>query len=297
MKRLLVLLALLAAAAPAAHAAALGLNAASMSDSDGFNVRKVSTELAADGENGVRLSRSTYDDGHQALDTVALEGFVRRRVGTRWELKGSAGVLSYPGRSLFIGDGNAVYAPGGDFRLETFLEQGVVDSMQGLSRALGVTTVGAAADIPVSKHVLAVGGADLRGFGDGNLRRGYVAKVIYLTPRDGLSLQVWQRQFWSGKDDAAGYFNPKTMSSQKIVVSLRRRMFTATRFVLIAGPGLQKVDTEETTGTWYTDAAVETRINGDLVCRLKYLYSDSAFESAYSSYRLHMISGGVSWLF
>jgi hypothetical protein len=194
-------------------------------------------------------------------------------------------------------DGNAVYTSSGGFRLETTIDKSIVDTFICFDNDTSVTTLFVSADIPIYQSFMVIAGADSRSFSDGNERTGLLGKGILTLPVDGLSLQVWHRQFRSSKTDTVGYFNPETINFQRFIVAYRRGLVKGIRMSIKAGPGLQQIDSDSRTDTVYFEGGLEKSVRSGLSFKLSYIYTDSFIDNNLLSYKINIINCNFSYFF
>jgi hypothetical protein len=199
-------------------------------------------------------------------------------------------------RSSFVGEGGVAFEKN-RFRAELYAGEEPVETRLSLSRGITLASAGIGIDIPVIKNVLLVAGGDARRFSDGNERNGIILKGIYETPVEGVSLQVWHRDFRDSEENGNGYFNPRSMDYQRCIVSFRRRIHGAWKAFVQTGPGLQRVNGENATGTFLFQGTVEGPVAGGLALKLGYISADSAYDDSLLGYRYNTLSAGLSCQF
>src|SRR5664279_2571907 len=181
-----------------------------------------------------------------------------------WSFSAQGGALEYLNRTMSVYAGSAIYSAPGGFRLETNIDKSLLDTFSAFDNDISLTTVSSNADLPLSKNLVLIAGGDLRSFSDGNERLGLIGKGIYMLPIEGLSLQVWHRQFRDTKPDTTGYFNPVTINFQRYLLSYRKGLFNHIRLSVKAGPGTQQVNNDPGTNTFYLEAGLEKALRQGL---------------------------------
>lgn len=215
----------------------------------------------------------------------------------RWTVALRAGVQNYLEASLPVFGATAVYSGPREFRLEASVDRSLVETFACLDNDVSVTTAFAAADIPLHPRFLLVAGGDERDFSDGNRRWGLVGKGIYFLPIDGLSVQVWHRQFGSSARGATGYFNPAAINFQRYIAAYRKGVGKGVGLMVRAGPGSQAYTDAERTATFYFEGGVEKRARAGFSFTAQYQYTDSAVDNTLLNYDIHIFSGSLTYRF
>lgn len=215
----------------------------------------------------------------------------------RWTAAVRAGILHYLDTSLPVFGASAVYNGPREFRLEASVDRSLVETFPSLDTDVSVTTLFAAADIPMHPRFLLIAGADERDFSDGNRRMGLLAKGIYSLPLEGLSVQVWHRQFGNSARGATGYFNPAAINFQRYIMAYRKGLGKGVRLMVRTGPGSQEYTGAGRTGTFYFEGGVERRVRSGLSCTAQYQYADSAIDNTLLNYDIHIFSGTITYRF
>jgi len=246
---------------------------------------------------GLLAGFSNYSDPTRTENTQSIQLRYTNAALSRWSLSAQAGMLEYLKRSMSVYGGNAVYEHPGGFRLETTVDKSLLDTFAAFDNDISVTTLSSTADFPLSNKITLIAGGDSRSFSDGNERLGLIGKGIFLLPVEGLSLQVWHRQFRDTKLDSDGYFNPVTINFQRYLLSYRKGLIKHIRLSLKAGPGTQQVNDEQRTNTIYLEAGLEKQIRSGLSFSASYIYTDSYIDNSLLSYKINILSCKFTYLF
>ena len=261
-------------------------------DNDNTIVQKhllsLSRETGAASSVGIVAGLGRYSELLRTENTYSFQGRFKVEPAEYWSLAVQGGVLRYGSASLPLFSAAGVYEVPHAVRVEINAEHDVVDTLACLDDHTMASMLGAYADVPLLEHFLLVGGGDVRAFSNGNNRFGLLGKAIVELPVDGLTLQVWHRQFRNSSENTVGYFNPATINFQRYVLSLKKRIYSALRVTVIGGPGSQQVNTDTRTGTVYFEGRLEQNLASGLSFKINYIHSDSSIDNGLLSYKINI---------
>ncbi|MCB4791888.1 MAG: hypothetical protein LHV68_08370 [Elusimicrobia bacterium] len=246
---------------------------------------------------GLLFGYSGYNDSIRSQSTQSYQLKYTNKAYDRWLFSLQGGSLQYLKRSMPLFGGNAVYTTPGGFRFETTVDKTIVDTFICFDNDISVTTLFASLDVPIHKKFVAIAGVDSRSFSDGNERTGLLLKGILFLPPEGLSLQVWHRQFRNTNINAIGYFNPETINFQRYIAAYRRGLVNGVRMSIKAGPGSQQVNNDNRTDTFYFESGLEKIVQEGLSFTIKYIYTDSFIDNNLLSYKINIVVCNLSYLF
>jgi hypothetical protein len=246
---------------------------------------------------GLLAGFSNYTDPTRSEFTRSYQLRYTNAALSRWSVTAQAGMLEYLKTSMSVYSGNAVYEHPGGFRLETTIDKSLLDTFAAFDNDISVTTLSSTADFLLTNKITLIAGADSRSFSDGNERLGLIAKGILMLPIEGLSLQVWHRQFRDTKLDPGGYFNPVTINFQRYLLSYRKGLIKHIRLSIKAGPGTQQVNDDQRTNTVYLEAGLEKNIRAGLSFSASYIYTDSYIDNSLLSYKINILSCKFTYIF
>lgn len=204
----------------AAAAQSAGTEFLVSSDSEGFEVQKISAEYFP-ADIGIRATHYRYGnevtkDG-QRVTAVGRAGDYAN--GYSFDL----GVARQSNHTQVVGD--ASYRKTfGVTGTEVFASRDWIETERALSAGTTATFVGAAVDQPVGQHLTLIGVVGHQDFTDGNRRNHWRARVVYQPWVDlGLTAQIRYRAYKS-KSQATTYFNPVDYDEQGLALSYRKRV-------------------------------------------------------------------------
>ena len=216
----------------AAEPGALGIELQMTRDTDGFEASRMRALGMARYENpwrfdGVAVQETRYSErAFRARGRGVLFQHRDQRRDTLAGLQLEAGAVRVGTRTRAVGEATLRLAPGLEApSYELVASRDWVETRRALERGITHALVGAGVEWPFNPRFSATGFVAQQGFSDGNERRHWRGRLIWLVSEPhGLTAQLRYRGFRSALEDVDGaYFNPGHYRQVLAVASVRRR--------------------------------------------------------------------------
>ncbi|MCK7501392.1 MAG: hypothetical protein MZW92_73415 [Comamonadaceae bacterium] len=237
----LLLAALCAAASAGATAQTVSARVSASQDSDDFDQTVFQAGTAAANGFGVRATRSRYRAPGWSADGQALAATFSRRDATT-TVDVAAGVARVEGRTLAVGEVDAMrtLAPGSAVGVSA--ERGIVDSVRAIDDGVAYTSVALVADHAFNARLNVGVAAGQTFFGDDN-RRPFVRTRwnLELAPQWGLNAYLRTRNLRHHEASTA-YYSPSRLNEAALGLSARVAVGGAVVVSAAADRGRQHAD-------------------------------------------------------
>jgi hypothetical protein len=195
---------------------------------------------SSDAQAGIWLGQWRFDEpvGSESFDVLRLS--YAREMSERTDIEAQVSLTDGADWTPVLGRLTVVHRPSEQWRIESSVEKGWVDSVLGLRQELGLYSYSVSADWRFANQWTLVGSLLGMSIDDGNDRKGAVARLIYeVASRPGLTLQT--RSKWlNSKFNGNGYFSPDRLQEHLLLVGYARPLLQD-RWSLrtLAGAGTQ----------------------------------------------------------
>lgn len=191
------------------------------------------------------------------------------------------GSIDYESWHPALWSANVFYTPNDTFSFSLLNQQEAIETIDAINNHIYSNTSAIGVNYNPFYRLRFATSLSYESFSDSNNREGYYATANYLIFDSlGLGAGLRVRGFWDSKTDTVGYFNPKNLHEQDLILTLSRRLVTNWRYYIDLGViGHQTINPGDTSYPQFAEAGIRGFITKFLLLNAYLGISNSDFDS------------------